>query len=337
MNQEKTHAALDPERLQVGAEDRALFDEAWHTARSLHGRTITFYLPGMIRYDDRRGRYPAVSITGQACELQCDHCRGKLLRSMIPAEHPSVWLKKAQLLAHRGAHGILISGGADAKGCLPWRRFAPAIGRIARDTDLTLTAHVGFPDAESSRLLQEAGVRQALIDVMGDDETARRIYHLPSLERVIRSLDAVAECGPALAPHIVAGLHFGHLRGETRALEILRSYRPEALVIVVLTPLPGTPLSSVSPPSPLDIARLIARARILLPEVPLSLGCERPRNREGSIMEALAIRAGITRMAVWSEEAVLEAERLGLTPRFQTTCCSLPYSKRFSCEGPLSR
>lgn len=318
----------------MSPEDRALFRQAWAAAREHHGNEVTFYLPGMIRWGDRRGRYPAVSITGRSCALQCDHCRGRLLEPMIPAGSPEAWREKALRLAGRGVHGILVSGGADAEGRLPWKRFAPSLRRIVRETGIRLTAHAGFPDAEDAGLLKGAGVRQALIDVMGDDETARRVYHLPSLFTVTRSLDALAGSGPDLAPHIVAGLYHGRIRGEPRALEILRDYAPAVLVVVVLTPLPGTPMASVPSPRPLEVARLIARARILLPDVPLSLGCERPRNREGTALEILALMAGVNRMAVWSEEALLEARRLGLTPRFQETCCSLPYRERFSCPGP---
>ncbi len=312
------------------SEDQALFEEAWHTARARHGTDITFYLPGMIRYGGQRGRYPAVSITGTNCRLQCEHCRGKLLEPMIPAVTSRIWIEKARRLWERGAHGILVSGGADSDGCLPWKRFAPALGQIVRETGLVLTVHAGFPHAQASALLREAGVMQALIDVMGDDGTAREIYHLPSLNRVIDSLDALARRGPPLAPHIVAGLYHGRINAETEALEILRGYSLDSLVIVVMTPLPGTPMAKISPPDPLDTARLIARARIMFPGTPLSLGCERPRNRAGRVLESLALRAGINRVAVWSEELVLEARQLGLTPRFQATCCSLPRIEKFS-------
>jgi hypothetical protein len=37
-------------------------------------------------------------------------------------------------------------------------------------------------------------------------------------------------------------------------------------------------------------------------------------------------------MAVWSEEAIAEAKRLGLNPRFQPTCCSVEFRKEF--ESP---
>lgn len=311
-------------------EDRDLFQEAWKTAREFHGTDITFHLPGMIKYGDRRGKYPAVSITGTSCRLQCEHCRGKLLLPMIPAETPELWDKKAKHLWEHGAHGILITGGSDLDGRLPWKRFAPHIRRIAAETDLFLTAHAGFANSEDARLLSESGVQQALIDVMGDDATAREVYHLPSAARIIESLDALAEYGPPLAPHIVSGLHFGRIGAEVKAIEILRDYSLDSLVIVALTPLPDTPMATVSPQSPLETARLIARARVMHPKVPLSLGCERPRNRTGQALESLALRAGITRMAVWSEEIVQEAVQLGLRPRFQATCCSVPYMEEYS-------
>lgn len=67
-----------------------------------------------------------------------------------------------------------------------------------------------------------------------------------------------------------------------------------------------------------------------MPQVPISLGCERPRNMEGTELEKLALRAGITRMAVWSQEVLEEASRLGLSPRFQPTCCSVAFTEAFS-------
>ncbi|MBW1994099.1 MAG: radical SAM protein, partial [Deltaproteobacteria bacterium] len=47
------------------------------------GKSIIFYLPGMFHYNGINGKYPAISITGNQCALHCDHCRGKILESMI--------------------------------------------------------------------------------------------------------------------------------------------------------------------------------------------------------------------------------------------------------------
>ena len=43
--------------------DELLFEQAFRETRANHGTEITFYLPGMIRYESRRGRYPAISLT----------------------------------------------------------------------------------------------------------------------------------------------------------------------------------------------------------------------------------------------------------------------------------
>jgi uncharacterized radical SAM superfamily protein len=320
--------------MNLTPEDRSLFREAWEVTRARHPEDFTFYLPGMVRYGHERGRYPAVSITGDECRLLCEHCKGKLLDPMIKVSDPEALVKKGHRLKRAGACGILLSGGSDPQGRLPWDRFFDAIGKIRDETRLFLSAHVGFPDRETCRRLKAAGVKQALIDVMGDAETATRIYHLDGVQRVVDAVESISESGLQFVPHIVAGLYYGNMRAEYRALEIISQYRPSAVVIVVLTPLKGTAMAGLSPPSPLEVGRLVARARLLMPGTPISLGCERPRNRQGLFMERLAIRAGANRMAVWSAEAVEEAESLGLKPRFQLTCCSVDFRKEFGFPRP---
>jgi len=309
----------------LGPEDRALFQAAWETARKNMGKDFTFYLPGMVRLGRERGRYPAISITGRSCQLLCEHCKGRLLEPMIEARDPEEMMVKGLRLKRSGALGLLLSGGADPQGRLPWEKYCDAIGKLKEETDLFLSAHVGFPERETCRRLRQAGIEQALIDVMGDEETARRIYHLGGLRQVRTALQDISLSGLSIVPHIVAGLSYGKMKGEEKALEALCGFRPSALVFVVLTPLKGTPMARVTPPSPLEVARLVARARLLFPDIPVSLGCERPRNRQGLLLEKLAILAGADRMALWSEEAVAEAENRGLSPRFQPTCCSVAF------------
>ncbi len=311
------------------SEDELLFEQAFRETRANHGAEITFYLPGMIRYEHLRGRYPAISVTGTRCELQCEHCKGLLLDPMIQVTEPNDLMQKALYLQKRGVHGILLSGGSDRQGRLPWAKHVDAIREITEATGLYLSAHVGFPDLETCRQLKKSGLRQALLDVMGDEETATRVYHLNGLQTVKDALESVSQSGLQLAPHIVAGLHYGRMKGEDHALRILSRHNPAVLVVVVLTGLKGTPMAGTEPPSPLEVARLIARARLLMPRVPISLGCERPRNKQGTELEKLALRAGITRMAVWSEDVLEEASRLGLRSRFQATCCSVDFTDRF--------
>jgi hypothetical protein len=314
----------------IASEDKKLFHAAWQKARDAFGKEFTFYLPGMIRYGNQRGRYPAVSLTGKSCELMCEHCKGRLLEPMIPIASPENLVEKGLRLKRSGAFGLLLSGGSDREGRLPWPEYTRAIQQVKKDTDFFMSAHIGFPDLESCRGLKNAGVRQALIDVMGDQNTASRVYHLESLKTVEQALESISESGLPFVPHIVAGLFYGRIQGEYRALDMIRRYEPAALVVVVLTPLKGTPMAGVKPPSPVEVARLMATARLLMPETPISLGCERPRNQDGLFLERLALLAGATRMAVWSEETVKFAQDLGLKPRFQPTCCSVPFRSDFA-------
>jgi uncharacterized radical SAM superfamily protein len=325
-----SHTTRMAEELPLSPHDKALFQAAWETARAKHGSALTFYLPGMIRYGRERGRYPALSLTGSRCDLLCEHCKGRLLEPMIQIHDPAELCRVSALLKEKGALGILLSGGSDISGKLPWERFYGSIARTHEETGLFMSAHVGFPDLEACQNLKQAGVKQALMDVIGDRETAMRVYHLMSEDVVLDALESISQSGLALAPHIVAGLLYGRLGGERNALETISRYKPDVLVIVVLSPLKGTPMASAVPPSPLEVATLIAEARLLMPEVPIALGCERPRNRQGWILESLALRAGATRMAVWSDKALQEAIRLGLEPRFQPTCCSVPFRDDFS-------
>jgi uncharacterized radical SAM superfamily protein len=289
------------------------------------GREVTFYLPGMIRYGRERGRYPALSISGKECELKCDHCKGVLLKPMIPAASPEELYQKAAGLWKRGTIGCLLSGGADREGRVNWLPYLEAIRRIKGETGLILSIHSGFLDPAMARKLKQAGISQALVDVVGDEETYLRVFHLQQgMVRVRRTMADIKESGMELVPHIVAGIHYGEIRGEYRALELICEYNPQALVFVVLFPFPSTPMAFVKPPDPEDVAELFIYARELMPEVPQSLGCERSRGRDGYKLEKLALMGGVNRMAVQSDRALVMARELGLRIYFQKTCCSWP-------------
>jgi uncharacterized radical SAM superfamily protein len=317
-------------------EDRDLFNRAWEITRKNHGNDFTFYLPGMIRYGSMRGCYPALSLTGDKCQLQCEHCKGLLLEPMIPAATPEALVEKCLKLARSGNAGLLLSGGSDRRGRLPWGKFLEAISRVKSETGLFISAHCGFLDFETAVALRAAGVDQALIDIMGDEDTAQKIYHLDGLHEVVNSLAALSRSELDTVPHIVAGLNYGRIQGECEALRIIRRFQPSALVVVVFTPLKGTPMAHVPALPPIEVARLIARARVMMPDVPISLGCERPRNKGNELMEALAVYAGATRMAVWSEKTVDLVLELGLKPRFQPTCCSVPYRQDYGEKVSVS-
>ena len=294
------------------------------------GKQITYYLPGMFSYNGLSGKYPAISITGSRCALQCDHCQAKTLEPMISATTPEILRNRCMDLAEKGTLGVLISGGCDSQGRLPWKTYVPAIREIKQETDLYISVHCGLVDDETADSLKRAGVNQALIDVIGDDKTYRHICHVPfGVERIDASLGSLQKAGLPVVPHIVCGLNYGNIIGERAAIQMISRYPVEHLVMVSLMRIPGTPAWDAAPLDETTIADLIAEARFRMPSVIISLGCARERGN--SRMEVLAIDAGVNRMALPSEEAIQRAKAYGLEIRYQKTCCSL--SQDFSNQA----
>ena len=213
-----------------------LLEQARQISWEEFGKKITFFLPGMFTVDGERGRYPALSITDAHCALNCDHCEATILETMIEASSPEHLIERCTELSGKGALGCLVSGGSDADGKLPWKRFAPAIRRVKEETDLFLSVHTGLLDESDAHLLKDSGVDQALIDVVGDEETFERIYHLKdSFWKIEGTLGALKSAGIPTIPHVVVGLNYGEISGEYRALDMISKYDPECVVVVLHT------------------------------------------------------------------------------------------------------
>lgn len=291
-------------------------EEAWRIRREVFGSELRVYVPG--------ARFISLSITGRRCELMCKHCSGYYLRNMTPAETPHEFLSVCRALRKRGGYGCLVSGGFDREGKLPVEGFVEAIAEAKKETELVFNIHPGFVNRRLAKKLAEAGVDAASVDVVGDSRVVEEVYGLrkspEDYEVLLRSLkDAGID---SVSPHVCVGLWYGRESKEEEALNMIRSVEPEVLVFTVLIPTRGTPMEGVSPPPPERVAELIALARISMPDVEISLGCMRPGGPYRRRLDALAIQAGVNRIAVPSTTAIrsacktLEVKKLEL-------CCAL--------------
>ena len=248
------------------------------------------------------------------------------MNTMHPATTPDALYELCFKLKERGALGCLISGGCLPNGAVPLEGFVDAIARVKRELGFTVFVHTGVIDVPTAKALKNAGVDAALLDIIGSDETIRDIYKLDvSVKDYRDSLQALHEAGIAFVPHVIVGLHYGKLKGEFDALQMISKYKPSALVIIAFMPIRGTEMEDVEPPRPVDIARVIASARAMFPETPLVLGCMRPRGKDRSETEILAMKAGIDAIAFPTEEAVKFAECQGYKASFSPLCCSQIY------------
>jgi lipoyl synthase len=304
--------------------------EAFRLRKSHFGSELTFSIPGTVSYQDdafpfRKERFAALSVTGKACALQCSHCRGKLLESMTPAESPERLREIVEHLQARGALGVLISGGADRHGEVPLAEFIPSIRTVKdRNPGFKVIVHTGLIRKEMAKGLKEAGVDQVLLDVIGDEETIRKVYHLNKrVEDYEETLWMLKEVGLRVAPHIIIGHHFGEIRGEWNALEIVTRVGVETIVLVVIKPLEGNRTDQIKIPKPEDTSRISAVARILNPAILIRMGCIRPAHPWKAEMEKGAIDSGVNTIAYPLHGTIEYAGEIGLATRFVETCCSL--------------
>ena len=295
------------------------------------GRKIRFYAPSFTYYGNKyfkpsRHGFPSISITGEGCSLNCKHCGGKILKTMIPAETPERLVETLHRIKNQGAVGCLISGGCLPNGSVPIDRFIGAIAE-AKKLGLKVVVHTGLVNLETAEKLKEAGVDVVSIDIIGSEATIKEIYNLEaSIQEYENSLEALSKVEIPFTPHVLVGLHYGELKGELNALRMISRYDPSALIIIVFFPIKGTMMENVKPPSPRDVAKVLVQARFMLPKVPIVLGCARPKGKHRILTDVLAVETGVNGIAFPEAKAIEKALELGLDISFSPLCCSQIYS-----------
>ncbi|MHB0914553.1 MAG: radical SAM protein [Thermoleophilia bacterium] len=315
-------------------ENRDRPSRGWKIARRNFGDAIFFFAPALKHYEipgfrqDDTCRLQPVSITGGDCQLMCDHCRAGVLERMRPARTPEALLTLATRLAGEGVTSLLLSGGSDRCGVVPLKQFTSAIARIRDEFGIRVIVHAGIVDAALAGSLQEAGVEAVLIDIPGDDATISGVLHLDGVttDDYAGSLADLCDAGLNVVPHVVIGLDHGRILGESAALRMISEHPVRGLVLVGLRPLAGTPMASVAPPEPGEMAGIFHEARELFPETPVMLGCERPGGEHKEQTDILALEAGINGIAFPADGVIARARELGLKPRFSGNCCAAPFA-----------
>jgi uncharacterized radical SAM superfamily protein len=242
---------------------------------------------------------------------------------MISATNPDRLMELGDDLVKRDCDGVLLSGGAERSGGVQFSGFYNAI-KYLKQKGLKVIVHTGLIDEETAVKLKESAVDQVLIDVIGDEDTINQVYHLDkSPEDFEKSLEYMKNTGLNIAPHIVIGLNYGKISGEYKAIEMISKVEPDVIVLVILSPMRQTPMFGVLLPSPEDIAKIAAVARIYNPNTPITLGCVRPSGSEKVRTERLLIRAGVNGITYPMDQTIEFSESLGLKSEFKQTCCSL--------------
>lgn len=313
---------------------RALADDRLLESRiAAFGTGIEFYAPGLKRWESSewKPRQPKqflpVSVTGTACALQCEHCKTKVLEGMVTVTRETDLFETARRLQEQGTKGLLVSGGSQKHGGVPLLPHVDAMRRVREDLGMRVVVHSGVVSPRLADGLADAGVDAVMLDIIGAEETIRDVYHLDlTPEDFDRALGLLAARGLRIIPHIVIGLHYGQLLGEWHALEMIRRHPVSTLILVVLTPLVGTPMGKLDPPPVQDCTEFFATARAAMPDTKINLGCGRPMGAIKVGLDRGAIEAGLNGIAYPAEGMVAYARERGLEPSFHEYCCSMTWA-----------
>ncbi len=178
----------------------------------------------------------------------------------------------------RGGSGILVSGGCDPDGRVPFSDdILKQISELKRETGLTINVHVGLVGRQEAEAIHRTDVDVVSFDVIGDDSTIKEVLHLDrKVVDYISSYEALVDADLKVTPHILGGIHFGEIKGEMRAIDICSTFKPRSTVLIILIPTPGTPMELIDP---LSLENALSIGRYMRERISgkIYLGCMRPK------------------------------------------------------------
>ncbi len=324
-------AFSDIEDLEDAEFDVELVESFERAAEGRDPRPIRFSTPTFKEYESSelegcgQNSFPAFSITGGACGLNCDHCQKKILEPMIPALNPeSLDRQVRELVEQEALSGFLLSGGSNKKNEIGYGRYMPVVEQLKHDfPHLRIAVHSALLDEARAKEMESAGVDTVMMDVIGAQETIRDVYKLDRpVEDFEETLAALCSTSMEVSPHIVIGLHYGQILGESNALDIVSRYPVTALVLVVIMPFYAKP-GTFTTPDTSEVGRIFGEARERMPEQQVLLGCARPPGMHKRVTDAYAIMAGLDGIAFPADGAVSVAHNIGRPFEQAHSCCSI--------------
>lgn len=289
----------------ISEETQVWIQRAWQVRQKNFLPEIYFDFPTQTK---------SVSLTGGACALNCAHCGGHYLAGMTPVEE----------LRHMGNplpfRSALISGGCTPDGKVPFMRHLGLLWSL-KET-IRLNFHVGL--VEDKEIAQLEGLADIVsFDFVADQETIREVYGLErEPEDYLRVYRALRRKVPVM-PHLTLGLKEGKWDGEEAALEVLEKEGLDGLTFIVFIPTPGTRYANRQPPKLEEVIEFLAKARIRFPNVPLALGCMRPKGLYRQVLDEAAVALGLNRIVMPTPAARQLANQKGLKIRRGEECCAL--------------
>lgn len=235
-----------------------------------------------------------LSVKTGGCEEDCAYCPQSMHHSSDVTGRPELEVKpvleRARAARDAGAHRFCMGWAwRDIRDGAPFEAML-AMVRGVRELGLEACVTAGMLSDDQAQRLAEAGLTAYNHNLDTSPEHYDRIITTRSYQERLETLARVRQAGIQLCCGGIIGLGES---GSDRAslLQVLACLEPhpESVPINALVAVEGTPLQEQPPVDPLELVRMVAAARILMPfsRVRLSAGREQ-MSREAQILCLLA-------------------------------------------------
>ncbi len=295
------------------------------------GTTLKIFMPGK--------KFPAISITGSECKLQCEHCNKKYLHGMKGVTNPEELGQYLFSLWKNGGIGALISGGCEEDGSVPLYDYLDTIKEIKEKTTLVINTHTGILNEPTAKKLAEAKIDIVSFDINTDESVIKDIYHLnKDVKDYEYAIKLLQKYNIFIVPHVCVGLYYGKLHEELGAIKFIKKHlgNPQLIVVIVLIPPKSSKIKFLTP-NPIDVVKVLIILRFVFPSTEIALGCMRPKIKEKERLEKLSIRAGLNRIVLPSRKTISWIKNYyGDTHlKYFSACCALPQKHEYLIAEPL--
>lgn len=233
-----------------------------------------------------------LSIKTGACPEDCKYCpqsahyAKKTGLKKEPLMDVDAVLEKAKIAKEAGASRFCM--GAAWRNVRDGEQFDKVIDMVkgVRAMDMEACVTLGMLNKEQAQRLADAGLNAYNHNLDTSPEFYEKIISTRTYQDRLDTLENVRESGVTICSGGIIGMGES-LKDRARMLEILANLdpQPESVPINALVPVEGTPMGAFDPVDPLELVRMVATARIMMPKARVRLSAGRELlNREAQIL-----------------------------------------------------
>lgn len=265
-------------------EVRAIHDmplmDLLHRAHSVHRE---FHDPGEVQLCS------LLSVKTGGCSEDCAYCpQSSRHDAMEPERMLSVEqvLERAREAKARGASRFCM--GAAWRDALDGPAFERVLSMVrgVRELEMEACTTLGMLDESQVARLKEAGLTAYNHNIDSSKEFYGQIITTRSFEERLETIDRVAQAGIQVCSGGIIGM--GETQGDRAAMLVTLANlnpHPGSVPVNALVAVKGTPLEDRPPIDPLELVRMCATARIVMPKTRVRLSAGREQlTREAQLM-----------------------------------------------------